>query len=269
MRRTRAVCFAAIPVLPGIAVAAWLGSPSALNYRIIASRSRVEVAVKTEGLINHSRGLILRAHDVTGNVVYDPLHPERSRVVFRVPVRGLEPVAPRMTIDEANYVLDFLRSTWVLDVLKYPEISFVGSGVKWGEPRGSGFFGIHCPGRLEIHGRMKQVVLDGIARVTSEGIEVSGRHYVNQRDHGMIPLKDISGVYTIKNELEVTFHVFAVPATEVELREDEVHPSKLTERAEKSGELEKKGEPPDMKVKEPEDKKPGAGSFADPRYEPR
>ena len=287
MRTRRVVLLAA--ALPAIATAAWLAAPGQVSYRVIDSRSRVEVIVKTEGLVNHSRGLVLRAHDVKGRIVYDPLHPDRSRVDLRVPVRGLEPVAPRMTQDEANYVLDFLRSTWVLDVLRWPEISFVGSGVRWGEPRGSGFpresegrspsrgpgfgapefRGIHCPGRLEIHGRMAQVVLDGIARVTTEGLEVIGRRYVRQRDHGIVPLKDISGVYTVKNELEVTFHIFAVPETELELQADEVHPSKLSERAQRSGELEKKGEPPEMKRAEPELQDKDSGEFTDPKYEPR
>ncbi len=267
MRTRRVVLLAA--ALPAIATAAWLAAPGQVSYRVIDSRSRVEVIVKTDGLVNHSRGLVLRAHDVKGRIVYDPLHPDRSRVDLRVPVRGLEPVAPRMTQDEANYVLNFLRSTWVLDVLSWPEISFVGSGVRWGEPRGSGFHGIHCPGRLEIHGRMAQVVLGGIARVTTEGLEVIGRRYVRQRDHGIVPLKDISGVYTVKNELEVTFKIFAAPEAELELQADEVHPSKLSERAQRSGELEKKGEPPEMKRPEPELQDKGSGEFTDPKYEPR
>jgi polyisoprenoid-binding protein YceI len=267
MRARRVVFLAA--ALPAIAAAAWLAAPGELSYRVLDSRSRLEVIVKTEGLVNHSRGLVLRARGVKGRIVYDPLHPDRSRVDLRVPVRGLEPVSPRMTQDEANEVLNFTRSTWVLDVMRWPEISFVGSGVRWGEPRGSGFHGIHCPGRLEIKGRMAQVVLDGIARVTTEGIQVIGRRYVRQRDHGIVPLKDISGVYTIKNELEVTFDIFAVPDAALELRDDEVQPPKLTERGERSGELEKKGEPPELKRGEPELRDKGSGEFTDPKYEPR
>lgn len=269
MRRARIVCFAAIPALPAMAVAFWLGAAPTTSYRIIASRSRIEVTVKTEGQIHQGHGLVLLAHDVKGRIVFDPLKPSAARVEFRCPVRGLEPYSPRMTIDEANYIMNFIRSTWVFDVGKNPEIAFIGSGIKFGEARGSGFYGVHCPGQLEMHGRRNPVVLDGIARVTSEGIEVSGRHYVRQRDFSMIPLKDVSGVYTIKNEVEVSYKIWAAPEVENELHEDEAQMPKLTERAEKSGELKDKGQPPEMKRPEPEVKNPKSGEFTAPKFEPK
>jgi polyisoprenoid-binding protein YceI len=271
MRAARVVCFAAIPALPAFAVAAWLAAPeTATTYRVIDSRSRVEVAVRAEGLVDHSKGLIFRARDVKGMIVHDPLHPDRSRVDFRVPVAGLYLSEPRLTIEQTNMCLAYLRCAWILDMARFREISFIGSGVKLGEPRGSGYFGIHSPGRLEIRGRMNRVVLDGIARITSEGVEVVGRHYVHLRDHGIQPLIDVrSSAYKLKQDVEVTFHIFAVPMVEWELHEDEVHPSKLTDRAERSGELHGKGEPPDMKIPEPELENPHSGEYTDPKYEPR
>ncbi len=237
MRRNKVLGFAAIPVLPVMAAAFWLGAPTTQHYRILASRSRIEVRVTSEGQIHDGKGLVLLAHDVKGRIAFDPLHPDRTRVEFRVPGRGLEPLAPRMTTQEADYVLNFLRSTWVLDVLKWPEIAFVGSGVQFGEQRGSGYRAMKCPGQLEIHGRRNPVTLDGIARVTTEGIEVRGRRFVRQRDYGIVPLKDVTGVYKVKEEVEVTYSVFATPVNENELAEDEAKPAKLTERAERSGEI--------------------------------
>lgn len=267
MRRAKVIGFAAIPVLPAMAVALWVNAPLAQNYRILASRSRIEVRVESEGQIHAGKGLVLLAHDVKGRIVFDPVHPEATRVEFRVPVRGLEPFAPRMTTQEADYVLNFLRSTWVFDAMKNPEIAFVGSGVKFGERRGSGYLAITCPGQLEMHGRRNPITLEGIARVTSEGIEVSGRRFVRQRDFGMIPLKDASAVYKIKEEVEVTYRIFATPVPENAIGEDETQPAKLTERAEKSGELLDKGQPPETKQAEPE-VKTRSGEL-DPRLEPR
>jgi polyisoprenoid-binding protein YceI len=270
MRTARALGFAAIPALPAFAIAAWLASPDgAETYRVIDSRSRVEVAVRAEGLIDNSKGLIFRARDIKGTIVHDPLHPERSSVDFRVPVKDMFLAEPRLTLEQTNMCIIYLRCAWVLDMARFGEISFLGSGVRFGEPRGSGYFSVHSPGRLEIRGTMNRTVIDGIARVTTEGIEVIGRHYVHLRDHGMQPLIDVrSSAYKLKQDVEVTYHIFAVPMVEWQLHEDEVHPSKLTPRGEHSGELEKKGEAPDMKRKEPELEDPHSGEYTDPRYEP-
>jgi hypothetical protein len=267
--RRRVVCLAALPVFPAMAAAFFLAAPTGQSYRIIHSRSRVEVTVQTDGLINHSKGLVIMAAGATGRIVYDPLHLDRTRVEFRLPVRFMEPIAPKMTNAEAFYVVDFIQSTWVFDCPKNPEIAFIGSSIKWGEARGSGFYAFHCPGQLEMHGRRNAITLDGIARVTSEGIEVSGRRYIHQRDYGMIPLKDRTGVYKVKEDVEVTFHIFAEPEVENALKDDEAHPPKLTPRAEQSGELEKKGEPPEVKRPEPEVTKPHSGELTKPELEPK
>jgi polyisoprenoid-binding protein YceI len=271
MRTARALRLAAIPALPAFAIAAWLGAPDgATTYRVIDSRSRVEVIVRAEGLVDNFRGLIFRARDVKGTIVHDPLHPERSRVDFRVPVKDMYLAEPRLTAEQTKMCLLYLRCSWVLDMARFEEISFLGSGVRFGEPRGSGYFSVHSPGRLEIRGRMNRTVIDGIARVTTEGIEVIGRKYVHLRDHGIQPLIDVrSSAYKLKQDVEVTFHIFAVPMVEWQLHEDEIHPSTLTPRGEHAGELEKKGEAPDMKVPEPEPVDPHSGEYTDPRYEPR
>ncbi|MEZ0227952.1 MAG: YceI family protein [Planctomycetota bacterium] len=268
MRRRQVIGFAAIPVLPVMAAALWIGGDTTRHYRILASRSRVEVRVPSEGQIHNGKGLVLLAHDVKGAISFDPVHPDRSRIEFRVPVRGLEPFEPRMTTTEADYVLNFLRSTWVLDVQRWPEISFIGSGVQFHERRGSGYRAIQCPGQLEIHGRKNPATLDAIARITSEGIEVSGRRFVRQRDFGIIPLKDMSAVYKIKEEVEVTFRVFATPVNETDLTEEEAQKAKLTERAEKSGELKGRAAPAEPMRPEPE-VKTKAGELTKPELQPK
>src|SRR5690349_16204277 len=130
MGRARVAAFAA--VVPAVALATWLASPTARTYRILPGRGRITVRVRSEGQIHPTSGLLLEAKDYRGKIVFDPKSPGATRVELHVPVRSLEPVAPRMTTEEHDYVLEWLRSSWVLDEARAAEIAFVGSGAKWG-----------------------------------------------------------------------------------------------------------------------------------------
>ncbi len=256
-------------------VAAVPGAPTARTYRIVPGHGKIEVYVKTEGLVNPSRGLILEAKDYSGKIVYDPLRPQASTVELRIPVRRLEPTAPTMTREEHDDLIVWLRSSWVLDMRRFSEIAFFGSGAHLGGARGSGFRAITVPGRLQIHGYMHEAKLQAIARIATDGIMIMGRHFVRQREHGMVPLKDATGVYTIRNEVEIVFNLFAVPETELALHPDEVQPPEWKERAEKSGEMLPGAPAPDRPLEDDEVKPPSleprtekSGEWTDPKVDP-
>jgi polyisoprenoid-binding protein YceI len=84
---------------------------------------------------------------VAGTVVYDPEHPENSRVEATIDVATLH------TRDEQRDA--HLKSADFFDVEKYPTITFVSKKVeKVGEREGK------LMGDLTIHGVTKEVVLD-------------------------------------------------------------------------------------------------------------
>jgi polyisoprenoid-binding protein YceI len=237
----------AVLALPALGFALYLGAPTAVTYRIIPGRGSIHVRVPTEGLNVKARAIVLNAKEYRGTIVYDPVHPEKATVELKVNVRGLEPTSPRFTFRDTNLLLLYLRSRWVLDMVRWPEISFIGSGARFGGERGSGYYAVSVPGKLEIKGRLALVQLDAIASVGTEGIRVFGRHFVRQRDHGIVPLRDRTGAYTLRNELEVSFDIFAAPSYERPLDEDEVKPPEWKERARDSGTL---------KIPEPSDEPP-------------
>ncbi len=257
-------------VLPVVALAAWLADPRVMQFRFVMGSGWLKVKVKTEGgPITPRSGLELSARDLRGEIVYDPLHPERSRVDLRVPVRALEPTAPAMTAgarrqalepmdrdqlatgDEKSFIMSYVRSTWVLDAVRAPDVAFLGSGVKFGEDRGSGYVAVTVPGRLELRGRTAPARLDGIARVTTSGIEIVGRHWVHLSSYGIPRIQDTAtgGTYRLGDEVEIEFHLVAVPAHADALGPDEVQFPKLTPRAERSGEP--KVAEPELRAKEP------------------
>src|SRR5262249_40579358 len=149
------------------------------------------------------KGLTLEARDFRGQIVFDPVHPKAIRVELRVPVRSLEPIAPGLDALERNEVIDWVRSSWILDMARQPEISFVGSAARFRGPSGGGYIGVDVPGRLEIHHRNNPATLSVQAKVTDEGVEVFGRHFVTLRTYDIIPLRDATGAYTIKRDVEV------------------------------------------------------------------
>lgn len=200
------------------------------------------------------QGLTLEARDFRGSIVFDPTHPLGSRVELHVPVRSLEPLSPSLEGEDRNEVIDWVRSSWVLDVARAPEISFVGSGVHFRGSAGGGYVNVQMTGRLEIHHRMNPVVLPALAKLTDDGLEVMGRYRVSLRSFDILQLRDRTGAYTMKRDVEVDFHVVAVPETELELKDGEVHLPTLTPRAEHAGELSGKV-PEEAELKVPEEAK--------------
>lgn len=234
MRRAATLAIA----LPAALGAAWLALPDAVpSFRIVPGR--LTVRARWGGLVQHTDGLLLEARDWRGRISFDPLRPTTARVSVSVSVRSLEPVSPRLEEQERNLVLAYAFAPDLLDAGRWPEIAFVGSGLRAGGERGSGFFAVSVPGRVEVRGRAMAATLDAIARVTTAGLEVYGRHFIRASDHGIrfVAAPDrLPGPGAIRDELEVEFRLLAVPETSLELREDEARPPELRERTRRSGE---------------------------------
>jgi hypothetical protein len=181
------------------------------TYTIVSHMGYVRVRVKTQGLVNPSKGLLLDARKYRGRILVDPMHLDGAHVELRIPYGELIPIAPRMTELERADVVDWLRSTWGLWAPGARDIAFVSSGANLRGLGPGGIVSVEMPGRLEIRKSGRPETVAAQVRVDKDGITAWGRHTVRQRDYGLIPYRDRSGAYSVKNELEIEFRVFAKP----------------------------------------------------------
>jgi hypothetical protein len=192
--------------------------PQEKYYRLIPGRGQIEVKVDTEGTITTVRhGLVLRARDYSGELVIDPAHLERSRVELRILVGHLIPVSPRMTLLEKAELVDWIRSTWGLDISRTwgaPDIAFTGSGLTTMTPMTGGLLSVEMPGRLRIRRRENPVKISALARFDPDGIMIWGRYPIRIREYDLIPYRDETGAYKMKETINISFRVFAAPAPE-------------------------------------------------------
>ncbi|EYF03723.1 YceI [Chondromyces apiculatus DSM 436] len=111
-------------------------------------------------MISNVRGSF---QQVSGEVVYDPRHPEKARVSARIDVASIT------TNEEKRDA--HLRSADFFDVETYPTITFVSKAFK---PTGDGG---ELTGTLTIHGVEREVTLE-VEELTSEGKDPWGNQRV-------------------------------------------------------------------------------------------
>ncbi|WP_044245575.1 YceI family protein [Chondromyces apiculatus] len=129
------------------------------RWAIDASHSAITFKVR-HLMISNVRGSF---QQVSGEVVYDPRHPEKARVSARIDVASIT------TNEEKRDA--HLRSADFFDVETYPTITFVSKAFK---PTGDGG---ELTGTLTIHGVEREVTLE-VEELTSEGKDPWGNQRV-------------------------------------------------------------------------------------------
>lgn len=173
-------------------------------------RSRFDVKTGKAGLFGFAgHDHIIRAHAVSGEIVYYPGEPRRSRVEIVVPTDRLEVLTPPDT-EEIRKVTADMR-TEVLDVARHPEIRFVSRAVT------------PIPGGLRVRGDFSLV---GVAREVSVDVRVAaggdtlratGTFSVKQSEFGIRPYRGGPGG-TVRVADRVTFSFEAVGLREGAVR---------------------------------------------------
>jgi polyisoprenoid-binding protein YceI len=163
--------------------------------------SRLEVRTGKSGLLGfagHEHRIM--AHAFTGQVIYHPHAPGRSRVEIVIPADSLEVLTPPDT-EEIRKVTAAMR-TEVLDVAHYPEIRFASRTVTPSEGRGK----IHLVAALMMHGQTREVPLDAQFQIVHDTLHATATFAVNQTDFGIKPFRGGPGG-TVRVADRVTFDI--------------------------------------------------------------
>lgn len=205
MGRTRAL-------LPSVLAAACVSAAGARaaeqGYTVVAEQSAVRIHVGKSGVF----GFAGHSHDVVapvaqGTVVADPADLARSSVTLSFDAGALKVTAEGEPAGDAPKVQEKMVGPEVLDVARFPSITFRSTSVAGKEVR-AGVYDLQVTGDLALHGATRSTVLPLRVEVAGETLTASGKTVLRQTDFGMKPVS-VGGVVNVKNELGVDFRIVA------------------------------------------------------------
>jgi polyisoprenoid-binding protein YceI len=122
-------------------------------------------------------------------------------VQLRVDSRKMRVLDPEITADKRADIQHTMQSDTVLDVDKFPEISYQSTTVT---SKGGAHWEVR--GNLTLRGQKHSVVVE----VTLEGVHYRGSASIKQSDFGIEPIRIAGGAVKVKDELKIEFDIVPV-----------------------------------------------------------
>ena len=180
-------------------------------YIIDSARSRVEVEVFRGGLLKvlgHDH--VIKVKSFSGWVRFDPGNIGDSSVQLNIDSRSLVVLDdPNLSEQDSKHIQDTMVGAKVLDTMDFPQITFHSTGVS---RTTSSPEGLTLQGRLNLHGVEKEIVFPVQVRSETNGLRVAGTVVIAQTDFGIKPVKTAAGGIRVKDQVCVTFAIFAQKA---------------------------------------------------------
>ena len=179
------------------------------SYSIDPQQSKVEIHVGKEGAFKaFAHDHLIEAKQVSGQAQFDPQKIEQSSVRLRIPTKSITVIDPGESEKDRKEVQATMESDKVLDVAKFPEITFSSSRVSAAKKTPNGWE-LTLAGKLNLHGVEKPATFP--LQVHSDGNDLRGQGELSilQTDYGITPVKVGGGTVKVKDKLKITFDVVA------------------------------------------------------------
>jgi YceI-like domain len=162
---------------------------------IDAENSTLTVFVYKSGLFSaFAHNHIIKAPIAGGSISVGP----QAGIEVAVRSADLRVLDPDLSADKRADVQARMLSADVLDVARFPEITFTSTAI---EPVGSDRWTV--TGRLTLHGQTRVI--------NFSVVHVNGRYRgevaIKQRDYGIEPVRIAAGAVKIKDEVKVQFDI--------------------------------------------------------------
>ena len=161
---------------------------------IDASASKITVRVYKSGLFS----AFAHDHTISAPIASGQLDVEKRSVELKFRTENMQVLDPGAKDSERATIESTMKSDKVLDVVKFPEISFSSNQV---ETSGADHFLVH--GSLTLHGVTKPIDLS----VTFSDGHYRGSVRLKQTDFGITPVKIAGGAVRVKDEIEIVFEI--------------------------------------------------------------
>ena len=203
----RAVSAALISLFASVSA----GAQGRASYSVDSQQSKMEIHVSKEGAFKaFGHDHLIAAKQISGQVQFDPQKIDQSSVHLRIPTKSMAVVDPGESEKDRRDVQATMEGEKVLDVAKFPEITFASSSVSAAKKTSEGW-DLTLSGNLKLHGVEKAVSLPLHVRAKANELRGDGELSVLQTDYGITPVKVGGGSVKVKDKLKITFDIVARP----------------------------------------------------------
>lgn len=143
-----------------------------------------------------------------GEITLDRLDVGRSRISIRVDAKALKVTGKGEPAGDVAEVQQVMLSDKVLDVQRFPVISFTSRTLSVTKRSGDQI-AVQVAGDLALHGVMRPLTLPVNVQLMSDQIRADGKAVVRQTEFGISPVKAAGGAVRVKDEVDVSFSVIA------------------------------------------------------------
>lgn len=178
-------------------------------YSIDPQQSKLEIHVSKEGafkVFGHDH--LISAQQVSGQAQFDPQNIAQSSVRLRISTKSITVIDPGESEKDRHEVQATMEGEKVLDVSKFPEITFTSNGVSAAK-KTLDSWELTLAGKLNLHGVEKPVSFP--LRIHTDASELRGQGELSilQTDYGITPVKVGGGAVKVKDKLKITFNLVA------------------------------------------------------------
>ena len=178
-------------------------------YSIAGAQSKLEIHVYKEGMFKaFGHDHLIAATEISGEAQLDAQKIEDSTVRLQIATKSFTVVDPGESEKDRRDVQATMEGEKVLNVAKFPEITFTSSGISGAKKNAEGWE-LTISGKLKLHGVEKTVSFP--LRVQTESAQLRGEGEISilQTDYGITPVKVGGGAVKVKDKLKITFTVVA------------------------------------------------------------
>jgi polyisoprenoid-binding protein YceI len=203
MRSPLTVCLLLIPLIGGAPARA--AGPRTFNVEPEQSRALIDVG-KSGAFSFAGHTHEVEAPVASGIVHLDTDDPTHNNVRLEFNATAMRVTGKGESAEDVPKVTETMLSDMVLDVKRYPAITFESTSVT---AKGSAAaLDLSVTGRLTIRGKTQAVTAPVAVRLAGDRLTATGKFVVKQTDYGITPIS-VGGLVKVKNELNITFTIVA------------------------------------------------------------
>ena len=142
-------------------------------------------------------------HEIEAPIAHGSIDESAGRVKFTVESKRMKVLDPQIKPERRQDIQERMLGPDVLDVTRFPEITFESSSV---ERPSTGAFVVH--GQLSLHGVTRPVVVN----VRSENGAYKGKVALKQHEFSIEAISIAGGTVKVKDELQIEFDIRSTPS---------------------------------------------------------
>ena len=179
------------------------------TYSIVGAQSKLEIHVSKEGAFKaFGHDHLIAAKEISGEARFDAGKIEDSSVHLQIATKSLGVVDPGESEKDRKDVQATMVGEKVLDVAKFPDITFTSSEISAAKKSAQGW-DLTISGKLKLHGVEKTVSFPLHVQTEDPQLRGVGEISILQTDYGITPVKVGGGTVKVKDKLKITFTIVA------------------------------------------------------------